>query len=53
MPDEEPMAATLALLLLHVPPLVVFDKTEVPPRHTFGEPLIAPGVLFTVTDLTA
>jgi len=47
-PLSEPMAA-VPLLLLHMPPGTVLVRVTVNPTHTFGEPLIAPGEVLTVT----
>ena len=54
-PDTIPPASIVAtaLLLLHVPPPVAVDSTDVPPTHTLAGPVIAPGNACTVnTRLT-
>ena len=40
----EPIVATEVLLLLHVPPDVVFDKVIVDPAQTEDEPTIVPAL---------
>lgn len=45
--------ATLLLLLLHVPPLVVVVSKVEPPTHTPIFPVIAFGLLFTVIVVRA
>ncbi len=41
--------AIAGLLLLHIPPGVVFDKTVVDPTQVLADPEIAPGAASTVT----
>jgi len=53
VPVVVPMGAIVALLLLHVPPLVVLAKVSITPEHMFVAPLIAAGLALTVTSLTA
>jgi hypothetical protein len=53
IPVAEPIVATAVLLLAHVPPAGVAEYVVVAPEHTEAEPLIAEGVVFTVTTLVA
>jgi hypothetical protein len=46
---ETSTVATEVLLLLHVPPVVVFDKAVDSPTHTLGVPVMAAGKGLTVT----
>lgn len=48
VPDDEPMF-TLALLLLHTPPVLPLVNVVVLPMHTVDAPTIAVGKAFTVT----
>lgn len=49
IPDPEPTEATAGLLLLHVPPPVVLLNVEVRPTQALKTPVMAPGVLKTVS----
>jgi hypothetical protein len=51
-PDDEPMEATPALLLLQVPPATLPFNVVVEAKHTIVEPVIA-GVGFTVICFVA
>jgi hypothetical protein len=48
-PLPEPIVATPALVLVHVPPEVRSDNVVVNPKHTPSAPVIEAGVAFTVT----
>jgi hypothetical protein len=50
IPDEEPIVATAALLLVHVPPVGVLLRAPVLPTHTSSIPEIVAGVAVTVTS---
>jgi len=52
VPVEEPIVA-LAVLLIHVPPVVPSVRVVVSPEHTYPVPLIAVGVVFTVIVVDA
>ena len=51
MPLAEPAVATAALLLDHVPPVVVCERNVIAPTQTVSEPDIAPIGAFTVTSV--
>jgi hypothetical protein len=53
MPDAEPMAATAASLLDHVPPEGEPVSVVVRPKHTFEDPLTDPEAAFTVATVVA
>jgi hypothetical protein len=40
IPEEEPALATAGLLVIHVPPVMVFPSEVVPPTHTVVLPVI-------------
>ena len=48
IPVAEPTDATAALLLLHVPPVVVLPSVAIEPAHSEVVPVIAPGAAFTL-----
>jgi len=48
MPLDDPMVATVVLLLVQVPPLTELLNVVVVPSHKLVEPVIAPGVASTV-----
>jgi len=48
-PEDEPTVATAGVLLLHVPPGVVWLSADVMPGQSTVTPLIAPGVGLTVS----
>jgi hypothetical protein len=48
-PEDEPMVATLVVLLLHTPPVTVFERVTQEPAQTAVGPTIAPGELLMVT----
>ena len=50
IPDTLPIAATLVLLLLHMPPVIPSFKTIDDPAHKVAAPLIKDGVAYTVTS---
>ncbi len=52
IPDVLPTVAVAMLLLLHVPPVVVFVRVEVPPTHTDAVPKFDAGSGFTVMFVT-
>jgi hypothetical protein len=52
-PVVAPTVAFVVLLLLHVPPEVALDSTDVLPIHMVVTPVFAPGKLFTVTTADA
>jgi len=49
MPDADPTVALVVALLVHVPPLVVFERAVVPPAHMVLLPEFAGNAAFTVT----
>lgn len=49
MPDADPTVALVVALLVHVPPLVVFERAVVPPAHIVLLPEFAGSAAFTVT----
>jgi hypothetical protein len=51
-PDDEPIVAIEAVLLLQVPPPVELLSVVVEPTHTLNEPPIAAGLGLTVTGVT-
>jgi hypothetical protein len=51
-PDED-IAATLAVLLLHVPPAIALVSDVVPPIHSELLPVIVAGDAFTVIVVVA
>ena len=55
-PVTTPLATSIVafvLLLLHVPPVIVFDSVVVAPSHTTAVPVIGDGVAYTVTVVVA
>lgn len=52
IPEDEPMVATIVLLLVHVPEPDELLRTDVPPMQTFILPDIVAGEGFTVTVVT-
>jgi hypothetical protein len=52
IPDDDPIVATVVLLLDHVPPALLLTVV-VSPAHTEAVPLMAAGIAFTVTVLVA
>jgi hypothetical protein len=53
VPVDDPIAATLVLLLVHVPPVMASVSVVPVPAQNDVEPDIADGSEFTVTDFTA
>lgn len=53
MPNAEPMAATAASLLAHVPPKGEPVSVVVSPIHTFEDPLTDPVAALTVAIVVA
>ena len=53
MPVEEPTVATVVLLLDQLPPGTEFDSVVVVPKHAIRIPVIAAGVVVTVTVTVA
>jgi hypothetical protein len=51
MPAPVPTLATLALLLVHVPPPVVEDRVVVDPAHNEVVPVIVAGIALTVIEV--
>jgi len=51
-PEDEPIVATVVLLLVHVPPPVASDKVVVDPAHSDVVPVIGESGL-TVTNVVA
>ena len=49
IPEPVPTVATVVVLLLHEPPLVMLLSDVVPPTHRDGEPVIDAGSGLTVT----
>ncbi len=49
IPLDEPIVATAVFVLIHVPVVIESVNAEVPPRQTFADPMIGPGIWFTVT----
>jgi len=50
-PEALPIVATIALLLLHVPPASASDKVVVDPAQTVEEPVMLAGCAFTLITL--
>lgn len=53
MPDDEPMVATVRLLLLHAPPPVASVSVVELPVQITELPVMAAGCMFTVTVAAA
>lgn len=56
IPVTAPELVTRALvvsLLLHVPPVALFERVVVPPTHRLNIPVITPGAGFTVNVVVA
>jgi hypothetical protein len=53
MPEEPPTVAMAVLLLLQVPPGVLFDKLVVPPTQTVAAPEMNEGDGLTVSTAVA
>ena len=53
IPDEEPTAAIVAGVILHMPPPVPSPKIVADPAHTCSVPVMPPGASFTVTTTEA
>ena len=53
IPDVEPIEATVILSIDQIPPVVVLFKVVDAPSQALAVPVIATGVVFTLTDFEA